>query len=332
MPPTLSICIPTYNRASLLEKCLESIVLSAAKWEGAVELVISDNASSDETQDIGSVFHKRFPYLRYHRNSENIGPERNFRIAAEMASGVYVWLFGDDDRMTPEAVSTVLQHLQAGYDLVVMNFSVWSEDFSSVVRSVNIRLESDQTFVDRNDLLQAFGGQLGYISNTVIRKSLLLSIPFEEYNSFAKYGASFLISVYSGLATHCRAHFISGPLILNRGERSMDEATWDRYFVTGTSLAFESLAKRGYSPLAIRRAKHRVIIDYVIPRIVLSKTDNVVPPSWRLMWRFYATVWSFWLLCVPLLLAPRGIVRAAREIARLMRGRRSSPHGIQFAG
>src|SRR4030042_2353272 len=129
--PLLSICIPTYNRSQYLRECLAGIRVSARDCLDRSEVVISDNASSDDTQSVADEFRDSFPTLRYHRNSENVG-ESNFYIVAGMASGEYLWIFGDDDQVTPEAIPAILDRANAGYDLIVSNFSVWSRDFTTV--------------------------------------------------------------------------------------------------------------------------------------------------------------------------------------------------------
>ena len=56
----LSICIPTYNRCSYLKKTLESIVSQKIfETTDLVEIVISDNCSSDGTADVCKIFAER---------------------------------------------------------------------------------------------------------------------------------------------------------------------------------------------------------------------------------------------------------------------------------
>jgi len=52
MTPLLSICMPTYNRADLLELALRSLIPQVAATNGEVELIVSDNCSSDHTPNV----------------------------------------------------------------------------------------------------------------------------------------------------------------------------------------------------------------------------------------------------------------------------------------
>lgn len=93
----LSVCIPTYNRSAYLGKFLSELYsqISECGLLGEIEVIVSDNASQDDTCDICSVYKEKG--LIYSKNPENIGPDANFLKLFEMASGEYIWLPGDDD-------------------------------------------------------------------------------------------------------------------------------------------------------------------------------------------------------------------------------------------
>src|SRR3989304_4568740 len=97
--PLLSICIPTYNRAHYLKECLGSIVAQFGDPEicSSVEVVVTDNASPDKTREVVEEYQKKFKNIRYSRNNENLGVDRNVINVVEMASGVFGWYMGDDD-------------------------------------------------------------------------------------------------------------------------------------------------------------------------------------------------------------------------------------------
>ncbi|WP_428897642.1 Glycosyltransferase involved in cell wall bisynthesis [Parelusimicrobium proximum] len=95
--PLLSICIPTYNRASFLEIALASLVSQKAFLESDdIEIVISDNASTDGTQQICESYAQKFPSkFLYHRNPENIGGDLNFEKVISLSRGAYAKLTND---------------------------------------------------------------------------------------------------------------------------------------------------------------------------------------------------------------------------------------------
>jgi glycosyltransferase involved in cell wall biosynthesis len=106
--PLLTICIPTYNRCGHLANCLNSIKIATDKINADVEICISDNGSTDNTQDVVKKCNLTVP-LKFHRNSSNIGIPRNFLNVINMASGEFTWLVGDDDLLLPDTISRLLQ-------------------------------------------------------------------------------------------------------------------------------------------------------------------------------------------------------------------------------
>jgi glycosyltransferase involved in cell wall biosynthesis len=86
----LSIAIPTYNGAETIRETLDSIV---SQLEDGVEIVVSDNASTDDTAEIVREYQASYPVIRYFCNDENLGADRNFDLAVRRAQGEYAWLF-----------------------------------------------------------------------------------------------------------------------------------------------------------------------------------------------------------------------------------------------
>ena len=112
LAPKLSICIPTYNRASLLERMLVTLELALANVpDAAYEVVFRDNASTDNTPDIIAKFEERHP-VRYSKNEENIGVTRNILSVPLGATGEFVWMLGDDDLVAPHAFVAIFKQLE----------------------------------------------------------------------------------------------------------------------------------------------------------------------------------------------------------------------------
>lgn len=119
--PLLSICIPTYNRAKMLRVCLDSILNQFVDLglSGLVEVVVSDNASGDGTRELVLEYQKKFPQLKYFRNAENLGADKNIANSVIKATGKFGWYFGDDDALAPGAIKYVVGILQKFQPAVV---------------------------------------------------------------------------------------------------------------------------------------------------------------------------------------------------------------------
>lgn len=301
--PILSICIPTYNRSACLQECLESVLLSAKGHEGGVEIVVSDNASTDETETVVNEFRKRSPRIRYHRNDTNIGAERNFYVAAGLASGEYIWLLGDDDKMTEGAIPSVLSRINAGYNLIVCNFSMWSRDFSGMKKQSFFSISQDKEFDDPNALMKTFGISLGYISSVIMKREVFFSVPIDEYERYVETFFPFLYAVYTGIVKNGHATYISAPLVCNRsGNAPTDYIT---AFVIGSSLVLEALLAKGFTQNAVHSAKHQLLKKvslWILCRKLLADANLKGVASW--LRSHYRRDWLTWAVCMPILYAP----------------------------
>lgn len=96
MPPIISICIPTRNRASHLHRTLDSITEQPIfRNTHEVEIIISDNASSDQTKEVVQPFLDRFTdKIEYFRNDEDL-KDKNFTLALSHGNGRYLKLHND---------------------------------------------------------------------------------------------------------------------------------------------------------------------------------------------------------------------------------------------
>ncbi|MHB1004348.1 MAG: glycosyltransferase family 2 protein [Chloroflexota bacterium] len=331
----LSICIPTYNRAEYLRECLDSVLLSCQGHAQMVEVLISDNASTDNTPAVTAEYSKNQAPLSYYRNKENVGSGPNFYLAVERAKGEFVWVFGDDDKMAPSAVSTVLELINSDFDLIVANCSVWSRNFQDLIRPRNIRLAEDTTFIDHNNLLSKLGPALGYISSVIVRRSLFLSADRGEYQRLEGTGFSFLDAVYSGVAGHCNARYIATPLILNRGDSPMAWERWDTLFNAGLAAVLDGLLSKGYSREAIASAKRLVLLDYLIPNLMLRKcTGQRLRGLQHLTRANFGSLWPYWALWLPLYMAPTpmlGLIRRTVRYTRALAAARRQPTNLREA-
>ena len=97
--PSVSIGLPVYNGGRYLREALDSIL---AQTFTDFELIISDNASTDNTEIICKEYANRDKRISYYRNSENIGAAGNYNRTFELSSGKYFKWAAHDDLIAPE--------------------------------------------------------------------------------------------------------------------------------------------------------------------------------------------------------------------------------------
>lgn len=92
--PLVSIGLPTYNGAKTLERSIQSVLQQKyTTWE----LIISDNASTDDTGLICRSYSQQDSRIHYHRQAENQGASNNFSAVLRLAQGEYFMWLADDD-------------------------------------------------------------------------------------------------------------------------------------------------------------------------------------------------------------------------------------------
>lgn len=116
-PPLVSIGIPTYNRGALLDRAVASAL---AQTVGDLEVVISDNASADDTAERCRTWAERDPRVRVVRHPENLGPTANFNSLFTGCRGTYVLMLSDDDYLDADYVETCVRALEADPGLVAV--------------------------------------------------------------------------------------------------------------------------------------------------------------------------------------------------------------------
>jgi len=111
--PLLTICIPTFNRAGFLKRMCESIFANLdSELFNHLEVCISDNVSTDDTNIIANDFVARYPKnVRYKVNDKNYGAAFNALEVMKIAKGKYLWCIGDDDILIDGAIVYLLKML-----------------------------------------------------------------------------------------------------------------------------------------------------------------------------------------------------------------------------
>lgn len=144
----LAIVIATFNRARQLQKLLSQLSTELAEAVDKVQVIISNNASNDNTDEVVHCFIKQSSQLsiEYYIQESNIGPNQNIFSVIEKARANYVWHISDDDLLVPGRVMAILELIADKYYpfilVRVVGHSYWDYipyDDDSVIRieSVN---------------------------------------------------------------------------------------------------------------------------------------------------------------------------------------------------
>lgn len=182
MQKLLTITIPTYNRAGMLDEQLAWLATEIKGHESECEIIIYDNCSTDNTFEVITKWQLALSTaitFNYNRNNKNIGGMLNLVACMQAATGKYIWTLGDDDPIQKGTLIYILKKLKenSNLTLIVLNGNGRDKltneiivdrwfDSSSDKPSINSKLEFEY-FLNRN-----MGGVL-FISAAIYHTKLL---------------------------------------------------------------------------------------------------------------------------------------------------------------
>lgn len=315
--PTISICIPTFNRSALLTELLESIV---AQNMPEVEVIVSDDGSTDDTTCVLARYGVRLPRFRYMRQPCNVGVDRNVAAVTAAATGDYIWLIGDDDRIEPGGIRRVVEALERWPDTIALTVGVVDYDrFMHGITGIRPMPET-QTFCGAGAAFSRIAELLGYISATLVKREAWQTAAADPralamdnlYSPVFIAGLAVGVGGMWGVVREPCVGFRSGNDQLKRRVGWLERLRIDvRGYDEIAAMLFPHDAR-------VRKACARRIFDtHVIARIVNAKacgeTRGDILQAAAYLIRRYAAHLRLWTLALPLLLAPGRIVRALRH-------------------
>jgi len=294
--PLLTIAIPTYNRAPLLDLCLGRIVDQARESHEEIEVLVSNNASTDNTRDIITRYLKIYPNLRYSENFKNCGPDFNIAKCFSLARADYVWIFSDDDLLLPRAIERIAPFLKRenlGIVTLAANFYKESIDESQYpYEPLSYKL-----YHDPYELACEAHFWLTYITGIIANKSIAT-----KHGIHYPAEGSFLIQlgwVFSALFSDFPSAKVETPLILGRALSVLD---FKLFYVFGTSYpsVLKELSRQNVLPadameMLIDLVITKYFVHYVNPHYQYNHGERPLLILGKSFWNRKA----FWLYLFP---------------------------------
>lgn len=124
MPKLLSIAIPTYNRAKMLDTQLAWLFDDLRGIEAYCNIIVNDNCSADGTPQVISKWKEKFQDRKIefiaNRHDHNIGGMANIESCLRYATGTYVWTLGDDDMIKKDTAPYIIELLKKYENLTMI--------------------------------------------------------------------------------------------------------------------------------------------------------------------------------------------------------------------
>jgi abequosyltransferase len=306
----LTIAIPTYNRAHYLVRLLDSLVPQLAN-EPRIELLVSDNASPDETPTALDQYRTRGVTFRYIRNRTNIGPDANFEQCFAEASGKYIWIIGDDDVVLHGGVAAVLNLLSEGerggeYDLVHLRSRReigYGEKPPAIRRRPAFEIIHDpRAFALRTHVF------LTFITGNIINRERVLSLPHRPFSELAGTNFGQLGWTYTALRYFRKGAYLSEPIIAAGGD---DRGGYSLFAIFGTNL--ERITEEWLVEPALVRIVMNGTLQTFFPSFVFRAKSGIGPFTGEspdaLLHSLFSDNYRYYLFIYPLLKLPKNLAR-----------------------
>lgn len=306
----LSVAIPTYNGEKTIEACISSFINQTTP---ETEIIVSDNCSSDGTESVISTLQKKYPNkIRYHRNAENIGMDRNFDNAVRISKGAYVWILSDDDIVVDsEAIKKILKVIGGRTELG----SIFANYENKVVP-----IAHDYHELNGDEYFEVTKFKNTLISSTIVNKKIWTSLDLTKY--YGTYWTHIGYLIYAN--SKYKSAIVCSELV-NQMVNLATERRWGQngtFFYVGLDLAsvYAEMSKLGYSSKTISAA-HWYTFDKLFWNIVLGKAFGL-----RLKMRdikrcidLYGKYPSYWFVHFPVSFIPRILFKTLLATVRYLK-------------
>ena len=322
---TLTICIPTYNRATLLIQALNAVQTQLTQsTSGLVNLLISDNASSDQTCQVVKNFAIAHPQVRltYERQVQNLGTDASINWLIEHVSGDFAMILSDDDILLPGAIDRIFEVISTHPDIGALSLNANTFTASPNKLSAPIRpTQQDRLINDRDEVLIALGTWLTFISILVFRTNII------NRNAYAqRIGTNFIQSyIFLDVLARTNGCWMTAEPYLAIRSNNTGGYDFFKVFVSDFASLLEHAAQSGFSARAVQQVlkNHEAfILSFVIAFKVHGMFGSLQPnfaDGLKRIWRVYQTEPVFLLKITLLLLLPHSVVLRLRWVRRNLR-------------
>ena len=321
----LSIAIPTFNRDVKLKNQLDSIddCLSKSKYSKRIELLVSDNCSSDNTSQILSSFKeiKKTYKFTLNSNKQNLGGDKNIAISLQKASGRFVWVLCDDDIIEPFAIDYVFKELSVNKEVgfCFINYFIWDKQESNELQKNRTAIpqnENSKKTCSFEDFTNEAMFNYSMMSSCVFKKSLLTKRDFQEHmgeSYFHLYWVAKILLSNPSLIIRKALFTFDHPGVVASREAVKNRESIDYDFYTRAHcnfLKFISYIKALKLPMKLRFKIYRLVVDENFSQIIHQKVTSEktsfdsLKISLLTMIKTLFVSPSFWLIHLPLLVLP----------------------------
>lgn len=348
--PLLSICVPTYNRAHLLRIMLQALLPQAKEHEGVVEVIVSDNASPDDTSKIAEESRSLGP-VRYSRNERNLNFVGNIvKLTTELARGQYVWLIGDDELMLPGALSKVVSTLAANQDAYAfyVNFQYTSFEknwpksaiggYTGHRGNLHCADPSDLRLSRWKRLLRGDQALCGNMYANIVRRQVWSD--YWKNREVPDPSSKSLMAIYphtcmfADVLMERRAYYIAKPALVSFHGAQAFMSSYDRVVALYMPAVLRYYHKRGFNGPRFERCVKDLYPDcgHSLTLLLQSEADS----CWRTICSYLSSSWRYptaWIVLIRSIRSakkPRILGKVLETVSKVLRFGKTSIRGIRL--
>jgi glycosyltransferase involved in cell wall biosynthesis len=316
----LSIAIPTWNRAKTLEEALLRILPQARSWSDHIQLVISDNASSDHTAEVVRGFIVKYPEveIEYFVQETNTGFFGNFCKVKQLSSAKYIWMLSDDDFIDEKLIERIINTLSAQNDLGILFLHNWiiKDTLKFYIKKESV----ENIFIQENYRLTLISSAI-FINDKRNEQFL-----FNRFKSSNFIGFMFLVDA---LKDKQNGAVLFGNSI-NVGMDAPKGYNWFQAFIIDINVALEYMFEIGYSNNVTVAIRNNILKKLIIFRYRLvkaySKLDGGLE-TWdlkrinKLIFNYYIKDIKTFFIFIPSYLMPPIFLRVFYNLKAQLKNR-----------
>ncbi len=186
--PLISVCIPAYNRASVLPALLDSIL---GQDFADFDIVLAEDCSPERKAiaEVAVRYQAQQPgKISYHENPQTLGYDGNLRRLIELATGDYVLFMGNDDLLAPDALAAVAAAVTERQDVgvVLRSYASFTDD-PGQPHQIFRYFDVDRAFPPGPDTIVTFFRRSVFISGMVFKRSSSLACATAKFDGTLLY-------------------------------------------------------------------------------------------------------------------------------------------------
>ena len=284
--PLLSLCIPIYNRLEYLKRMLERFLEDKILFEETIDLLISDNCSTDDLESCVNEFKSKGLKITYNRNQKNLGPDRNFLYCFNHAKGKYCWLLGSDDIPVKGFLNSLVTVLQ-GKEYGVVHLNHHSDGLSQLFE-----------YSDNQKMVENIAHWITFMSSNIINTKNIAFINSNQYMD------TYLIQVpyylYSCLnspvnAIYKYSCFEKNDDSANNGSYNLFQVFVQNLFDVYERFYQQKMLSRKVIENIKRNEYEHFLFPFIKDLLVLKKKSNFDKKhAWHILFRCYGLKWYFY--------------------------------------